>query len=331
MPVTSLTASVDPDTFSRWNAALVNLQQGLSVPVAILPPVPSHLAVPQPLPITGLELLLEIGVACARPSSLDDPARLFALFRYATSLSDTAPDLTLNRDLQTLDRHKKGVLSDEFGCGMACLVGRKYGHVDAFLDVDDGVRQGWIRTAAPQSKRPDYIGLVRDSSNMLFVLEAKGSQGSGTYCRKIQIPAGCRQVAAVRPQVPYSVAARVVVATLLQRENQPTPSTIFVGDPEENQPYDYEFRGELPELIERDHFARVAILIGAEGMTRALRDISARPNRGEIERSRPGARRVVQGVEYLGSELVFQDGSRTAGLFVGNCGADLGNHRNRQV
>lgn len=314
MPVTSITATVDEDTFALWNAALANLGRDVSVAVDILPPAPPSLSIPAPLPLTGLELLLEVGIACARPTSLDDPSRLFALFRYATALSRFANVLSLNRDLARLDRHKKGVLSDEFGCGMACLIGRRYASVDYFLDIDDAVRQRWIRTPAPRSKRPDYLGVIRGSDS-LVVLEAKGSQGSSTYCRRTQIPTGCRQVSAVRPNPPYDVALRFVVSTLLQRDDQSNASTVFIGDPEEVAPFDYAFEGDLLRIAQRNHFARIAALIGAEGMARALGDREAKGV--NVQRSRPAARRTIDGESYTGNELRFASAGQEAALFLG--------------
>ena len=315
MAVTSISALVDSATFQRWNSALLNLQREVQIPVTVVSSIPS-LPLPRRLGVTGLELLLEIGVACARPSSLDDPARLFGLFRYATALSPLTNELALDRQLRFLDRHKKGVLSDEFGCGMACMVARRFGGVDHFLDLSDAVRRRWVRTTAPTSRQPDYAGLVR-GSNVLVVLEAKGSQGSGVYSRK-QIRSGCNQVSAVRAQrPPYTIGLRLVVATLLQREDQSSRSRLFVGDPEDVEPYDYEFDDDIQRLCERHHFMRVATLIGDEPLATALAAGEAVAGAEGKEREPEGVSRTIDGTPYVGSEVRVSDRRRDAGLFIG--------------
>ena len=273
-------------------------------------------SLPTSVTLTGLELLLEIGLACARPSSFNDPALLFGLFRYATVLSANGTWLALDRNIRTLDRHKKGVLSDEFGCGMACMVARQFANVDNFLDLSDAIRLGWVRTNAPRSRQPDYVGVVTGSTQ-LVVLEAKGSQGDRQYCRNKQVPSGCDQVSRVRPTAPgYTLALRLVTSILLQREDQATRSSVFVGDPEEAAPYDYEFRDDVRQLCARHHFMRAAVLIGDEPLARAL--ASGEPLRQTTPRDAGVlVRRTISREMHVGSELRFSDRNQEAGLFVG--------------
>jgi hypothetical protein len=316
MAVTALNLRVDAATFQRWNSALANLQRQVSVPLEVVGSLPAFPAPPNTVAVTGLELLLEVGVACARPGSMDDPARLFGLFRYATALSTSATWLALNQGIGPLDRHKKGVLSDEFGCGMACLVTRQLVGATHFLDVSDAVRRGWVRTFAPQSRQPDYVGAV-DGSATLVILEAKGSQGSRQYCRRKQIPSGCGQVSRVRPTAGgVVVGPRLVVSTLLQRENQASQSTIFLGDPEEFEAYDYDFRGDVRQLCARHHVLRVAALIGDGSLAQGLATTDAAPQ-GAPRDSESLARHTIDGDVFVGSELHISDGKREAGLFVG--------------
>lgn len=125
MAANSVELAVGSATFDRWYKAFGNL---LVPRVASVHPVgtfPLSSSMPAVLRFTGLRLLLQIGRACSRPEVVDDPSRLFGLLKYATSLSSgmgllvpsggSSRSLSLRSGIETLDSHKKAVMSDEFG------------------------------------------------------------------------------------------------------------------------------------------------------------------------------------------------------------------------
>ena len=110
--------SVDRETGSRWLRAIQNLRRIYTVPVVATSAIPGLPTPPRAIAVAGERLLLDIGRAASRPEATDDPARLFGVFRYASSISGAHSTLTLAADYHGLDTHKKKVLSDEFGCGI---------------------------------------------------------------------------------------------------------------------------------------------------------------------------------------------------------------------
>jgi hypothetical protein len=82
-----------------------------------------------------------VGRACSRLERRDDPAKLFALLKYGTAMA-SGSDLRLLDEQEDLDSHKKKVLSDEVGSGMALLVAEQtYGRT-RWLDFETAQRRG---------------------------------------------------------------------------------------------------------------------------------------------------------------------------------------------
>lgn len=266
MPITATEFSVDKGTFLRWWNIFSDLQHLYEVPLQAVGSLPALPSLPPTVRFTGLELLLDVGLACTRPELADDPERLFALFRYATKISTGDPNMKLISEVSDMDTHKKKVLSDEFGCGFAFLVARHLLNTYKFLDTKTALRQGLVKTASPKSQQPDYIGWD-PLSNTLVVLEAKGTQSRG-YCRT-QIARGCNQIRSVN--IPNSVSVtRIAVGVELKREDEKAETTIFVGDPEETEGQEYIFNVPPGEAVGRIHYARVAALIGDGKMLHQL-------------------------------------------------------------
>ena len=158
MPNTFTEIGVDKGTFLRWLNVFSDLQRVYEVPFRKVGSLPALSSLPPTLRFTGLDLLLDVGRACTRPEMVDDPERLFALFRYATKISTGDPNMRLTSQVSEMDTHKKKVLSDEFGCGFAFLAARRLLNTTMFLDTTTAVRGRWIGTASPKSRQPDYIG-----------------------------------------------------------------------------------------------------------------------------------------------------------------------------
>ena len=266
MPITFTEFSVDKGTFLRWRNIFSDLQRVYEVPLRAVGSLPALPSLPPTLRFSGLDLLLDAGLACTRPEMVDDPERFFAFFRYATKISTSHSNMKLTSEVSDMDTHKKKVLSDEFGCGFAFLAARRLLNTHMFLDTTTALRQGLVTTASPKSQQPDYIGWDVPG-NTLVVLEAKGTQSRG-YCRK-QIAKGCNQIRSVSFRKSLSVI-RIVVGVELKREDQRAETTIFVGDPEEAEGLEYIFNVPPDEAIRRTHYARVAALIGDAEMLHQL-------------------------------------------------------------
>lgn len=213
-----------------------------------------------------MDLLNEVDRAATRPEIIDDPDRLFALFRYGTKIGRNTPNIRLNNRTYIRDLHKKAVLSDELGSGFALLAAGRFLGASLFLDLHNAIRRGCVNTPAPNFTVPDYVGLYGPGSSTV-ILEAKGSQ-SRYYCRKRQIPKGCQQVRSVNVPAP-TACLRVVVGTALLKDDDGEDSRTFIGDPDEDErPYSYEFEGTLESNAMREHYTRIAALVGDESLLR---------------------------------------------------------------
>ncbi len=285
---------------------LSDLRRVYTVPLRVVNNAPMPASLPQNLQFTGLELLLDVGLACTRPEMTDDPERLFALLRYGTKLSPANTNLRLKGSVAELDSHKKKVLSDEFGCGFAFLAARRLLNTSVFLDTTTARRQGLLTTTSTKSQQPDYIGMNHVGGE-LIVLEAKGTQTKG-YCRK-QVRAGCGQVTKVNFKGGVK-ATRIAIGTELQREDHNSNTTIFVGDPEEAEGNEYVFNVLPQEAIVRSHYARIAALIGDADLLGRVAEYPA-GERSDLQKS------TLRKRVYVGSGFQFRYRNSLVGLFVG--------------
>lgn len=307
MPVSSIRIGVDRATYIAWSRAMANLSRTFSVPVQTVGPVSALPPIPPTLSFTGVELLNDVGRACTRPDVSDDPERFFALFRYATKISRSVPNLRLASNGAIRDRHKAAVLSDEIGCGFAFLVASRLLGTSVFLDLHDAVARGLVSTSSPNSLMPDYIALPGPGGDTV-VLEAKGTQ-SRRHCQTTQIPRGCDQVSSLN--LPGGGGLRVVIGVELRKDIHPTNTTVFVGDPEERRSFSYEFAGTPASVAVRQHYMRIAALIGDWPLRREVGR-----EREEAEAA-PLATRVVGQREAVGSTFEIHSEGSITGFFVG--------------
>jgi len=303
--------AVDQPTFDQWLSSLVVLRQTYLLPLTFTTPVAGISTPPQSALTTGERLLLDIGRACSRPDVLDDPGRLFAVFRYALAISSRHPVLTLSPSYKGLDTHKKKVLSDEFGCGAAFLIAGELLGANNFLDLETAVAYGLVATTAPRSRRPDYIAPL--NSGRLLVLEAKGNQQSSQYSVQVQIPKGCDQVSRVAVVAPGDpqIDQRIVAATSLSFADWGPNTRTCVGDPPERELETYTLRESVEVTARRLHYLRVAAFLGDTALATVMQGHDA-----TIARL-PMVSRSVNDQPYQGSQLTLEAGGRRLGVFVG--------------
>lgn len=287
---------------------MANAARTFSVPIVVLQAI-AGVAPPQTLQFSGVDLLNAIGRAMTRPDAIDDPDRLFALFRYGTKISNQVPNFRLSSARRIRDIHKGSVLSDEVGAGFAFLFASNVLGTAIFLDLPDAIRRGEIIRPAPKSTVPDYIGLY-GPSNSVVILEAKGSQ-TKNRCRTRQMPKGCEQVASVG--LPGGkISTRVVVGIELRRDDVAGDTTMFIGDPPEEKSYPY-FQDVRPEeLALRQHYKRVAALIGDLPLLRRVEEEGVSEKiPTELVSTKVGSRAAV------GSTFQFHTDNGSVGFFVG--------------
>jgi hypothetical protein len=199
-------------------------------------------------------------------------------------------------------------LSDEIGSGFALLVAGQTLGTTVFLDTADAIRRRLVRTQAPNSLVPDYIGFYGPNGETV-ILEAKGTQ-SRWYSAQRQIPKGCEQVASVA-LTDGAPCLRVVVGVELRKDVHPTDTTVFFGDPEERHAYTYQFEGTPRAAAVRQHYARIAALVGDWEL---LRHAGERVPEGEPA---PLVHRTVAGREVIGSTFEVWSGRSITGFFAG--------------
>ncbi len=311
MAVSRIQIEVDRNTYLNWVQAFGRLRLSSSVDLQLVGTIAGIPTPPPQVQFTGFELLEAIGLACTRPHVTDDPERLFALLKYCTKLARLASNFRLVSDVGQLDPHKKKVLSDEFGCGFAILTCGKWLGTRLYLDLHEAVTRGFVSTSASVSRQPDYLAMGVPGTSIV-VLEAKGTQSHG-YCRRAQIPSGCRQVQTVMITGAPNVA-RIVIGTEVQRVDQPWQTVIYAGDPPPNEKnFDqYEFRGKVEEMIAKAHLSKMASLVGD---TELLRHVD--PEARETWPEQSFVRKEFSGQSFVGSCLEVQHGLSVTGLFVG--------------
>lgn len=302
---------VDKATLKKWAGALAPLRRRFVVPLVPIGNVAGLPALPTGIGFSGLKLLQDVGLATTRPNVLDDPARHFALLKYASSLSDVAK-FALHRDAKKADAHKKKVASDEFGCGFAFLVARRVLNAKHFLDLRTAVDDGIVALPTAISKQPDYIASGHDRTR-LIALEAKGTQ-SGVSDSKRQVTAGCKQVAACTiADATYSFVARAAVGISLAREEQRVTSVVHISDPPEDARDPLVFSEDVARALIASHYARAAAFAGDDDLAIALRQRGERRPDALLERATAGNRK------FVGSRLRLHtsDDNSAIELFLG--------------
>lgn len=311
MGVTSIRLAVDFRTFKRFQRSWSALGGAREVPLtdvgAKIPGIPASVS------MSGLELLLAIGRASSRPERSSDPSRLFALLRYGTSIA-ACSDLRLKNDVNDLDSHKKKVLSDEFGAGMAMRIAEVTCGRANWLDFETAERRGFVRTKVPRSRQPDFAGLSRTGTKAV-ILEAKGTQSSDRYCEFTQIPSGCEQLAEAKLVGAWKgiESTRIVVGVALKYRKDASGSRVFVGDPDGDGNSEYDFQLSPEDAIVRSHYLRVASLTGDTELERELLSPSPQLRRREAALEV----RTLSGKRFVGSGLTVTDGKQQIELFVG--------------
>jgi hypothetical protein len=312
MPISSIKVDVDQATFRNWSMAMINLSRTFTIRVVPAPPLGSLPPLPRELSFTGVDLMNQVGHATTRLEVINDPDRLFALFRYGTKIGKRTPNISLSSETYISDPHKKAVLSDELGSGFALLAAERILGVSLFLDLHHAIDLSLVATGAPNSSIPDYIGLYGPNSTTV-VLEAKGSQ-SRAYCRRKQIPKGCAQVKSVSVSPGKSGLLRVVVGTVLRKDSDAQYSETLIGDPEEDEPaYSYEFDQSLENAVARENYMRIAALIGDEALLRRAEQPTKRASESQLNL----VERTIGNRSAVGSTFEIRSGRSVTGFFVG--------------
>lgn len=309
MPVQSITMSVDGKTFRTWALAMHALRAVFRVPVVTVGDVSGLPRVTSRLRFSGLRLLNEVGLAASRPELLHDPARHFAVLKYATAIAATDQFL-LDGDIPLVDQHKRKVLSDDMGAGFSFVAARSLLGAGYFLDLNTAVRRGKVVNKGRSRKAPDYVALLRGGG--LALVEAKGTQTR--YYAPRQIQQGCLQLrpwAAARSD--YPIRYRAAFGIELGIHGRDGTSRLFVGDPEEsNDPSSLELGDDPGTAIISDHFGRAAAFVGdTELLERMDPEQPRRAGGGAMEREH------IDGMNVVGSRLIVRSGASTAMLFVG--------------
>jgi hypothetical protein len=104
---------------------------------------------------------------------------------------------------------------------------------------------------------------------------------------------------------------RVVIGVELRKDVHPTNTIVFVGDPEEHRPFIYEFAGTPASVAVRQHYMRVAALIGDWQLRR---EAGREPLEAEAA---PLATRIIGQREAVGSTFEIHSEGSVTGFFVG--------------
>jgi len=322
------------------------IDAGKTPPNAKAPQLVTGLAGAPLMTFRAIDVLRKIGelttpqwANMARLSSSWATRRYF----WAIAAAKTSPGrFRINPECKDLDFHQKTLMSDEFGVGFAGLAMERLFNTNAWVDVSvalaDRARYQNIRRQG--RLQPDYLMWQDMPNTPYYVVECKGSQTQRSVSMD-QIRRGLEQIPALRFAREGRQVKRFVVATLLQ----PTNTTVFVIDPEDDEtPEEREKRlvaehskatsERLSENVyfipDPEHFeekatdARSAQLLNWAGQYRSAAAVEARieiaPRAKQIVlEDRPVAARQVGGLRFDGFRVpLFPElGVSTLSLFVG--------------
>lgn len=257
--------------------------------------------------ISGLSLLLDIGLSCTTPHH-EGMQSLFSLLKYPSLISQ-ANDFRFRTSTAQIDTHKKKVISDEFGCGVAFSIARNCFGKTHFLDFHTAFEIGLVATTAPFSRQPDFLAWSPQSPNSIMLLEAKGTQTSLGYCSS-QVADACDQLKQANVVAGGYAQTRLGVGIALMREAATSQTTIYVGDPEVSKGYSYALKSDVQTAILRSHYLRISLLIRDSDLTRHLwADSPARLARNEVRR--------LAGKIFYGTSVSMVSLTSSMNLFVG--------------
>ncbi len=212
----------------------------------------SEFSHPRQIAITSSELLLHLGrITTPRIENLVDLSSTWAKIRYVWAFyPDPNPsELMLSEEALNIDFHQKGLMSDEFGVGMAALISERYFGGTNPVDVDVAFRSQMIPGLDYQySTSPDYL-FTRQGGGYL-VVECKGTR-SGRGASYRQLKRGTEQLPSlVFPSGTQTLS--VVIGTCLSESG----TDVFIIDP----PNKGDSKKEQRKYVVRDERAFTAIL-----------------------------------------------------------------------
>ena len=185
--------------------------------------------------IRPFDLLHELGIITI--PHLNNSLRIssyWSILRYLNIFSEMGLNsLCLKEYIRSDDTHRRSVLSDDLGVGMAAFItknylgGRHSIDVDLALDMDspNGIHNIY-------STKPDYLFSCDDGSYL--VIEAKGTQSKGDYVFK-QLRRGIEQLPSLQFSNPNIHAKYIAIGT---RINEIDTDVYLVDPPEKGN-----FRG----------------------------------------------------------------------------------------
>lgn len=196
--------------------------------------------------VRPISLLHKLG-RMTTPRGLGNMAKLsagWATRRYFWAIAERTDGngrFRLSADALELDFHQKGLLSDEFGVGMAGLFMEEHLGASESMDVSLALRDELLAQLIEQSGRtqPDYIMWDDAPNPRYYLVECKGSQ-SGVAESVWQLRRGLEQLPSIEFADPARHAASYVIATCLSDSQ----TTIYIVDPPEEDERKKRFAGE---------------------------------------------------------------------------------------
>jgi hypothetical protein len=289
-------------------------------------------------PVRPISLLHKLG-RMTTPRGLGNMAKLsagWATRRYFWAIAERTNGNTqfrLSADALELDFHQKGLLSDEFGVGMAGLFMEQHFGASESMDVSLALKDELLAQQIEQSgqTQPDYLMWNSEPNPAYYLIECKGCQ-SGVSESVWQLRRGLEQLPSIEFDDPQRHAASYVIATCLSG----SATTIYIVDPPEEEDTKRRFTGEevserigerrwkiknVAALEKRNRIAKAAQVLQWAGQNRralATREqLEPLPEHGILP-DLPTETREIAGTEYRGQILpLFPELSSRLHVFLG--------------
>lgn len=219
-------------------------ERGKAIPASKPPTIVNEIRTAPPWTIRAIDLLRKLG-RITTPSTVNmaQLSASWATRRYFWAIAEGTTRFRLSDDARRIDFHQKGLLSDEFGIGMAALLLEQRFSAPFTVDVSVALGEPELYQNVQQlgKAEPDYLIWGAAPNSPYYVIECKGT-GTTFSTSQDQLRRGLEQVPSlVFGGGPREIVTFVVATCMLKRETK-----VYVVDPPPDD-FPERLKDDLPE------------------------------------------------------------------------------------
>jgi hypothetical protein len=209
-------------------------QHNKAVPPSKPPTIVHEIRTEPTWTIRAIDLLRKLGRMTTPPTvNMAQLSASWATRRYFWAIAEGATRLRLSDDARKIDFHQKGLLSDEFGIGLAGLLLEQRFSAPFTVDVSVALGEPTLYQDIQQqgSAEPDYLMWGSANTEPYYVVECKGT-GTSFSTSRDQLRRGLEQV----PSLVFGGGPREIVTLVVATCMLQTQTKVYVLDPPPDEP-----------------------------------------------------------------------------------------------